>query len=68
MNIQRLWETVIGWAGDFAWAMQVFGIVLGTLILGAIARRSCFISMIPVSTPGRRGAPGAEAGARAVPS
>lgn len=32
-------NNVVTWAGEYAWAVQLFGIVLVTLILGAVARR-----------------------------
>ena len=40
VDLRAIVSDVVNAEGEFAWALQVFGIVLATLIFGAVARRS----------------------------
>lgn len=39
MELNFSWADVLKWSGEFDWAIQAFGVVLVTLIVGAIVRR-----------------------------
>lgn len=40
MDVSSVMSRAITWAGEYGWAAQVFGVVLVTLIVGAIVRRT----------------------------
>ena len=40
MDVSSVMNRAIAWAGEYGWVMQVFGVVLVTLIAGAIVRRA----------------------------
>jgi MscS family membrane protein len=40
VDVSSFVNTAIGWAGEYSWAVQVFAVVLATLIIGAVVRRT----------------------------
>ena len=51
MDVSSVMSRAITWAGEYGWAAQVFGVVLVTLIVGAIVRRTALHLIERTKTP-----------------